>query len=66
MKCRLIRPKTDFRPLAKPIFETFESLPRGKRRDSDFVSTAIERAVRNAVGVVWGKKPQVHVLVVEV
>jgi len=48
------------------IFETFESLPRGKRRDSDFVSTAIERAVRNAVGVVWGKKPQVHVLVVEV
>jgi len=25
VKCRLIRPKTDFRPLAKPIFETFES-----------------------------------------
>ena len=48
------------------IFETFESLPRGKRRDPDFVSTAIERAVRNAVGGVWGKKPQVHVLVVEV
>ena len=48
------------------IFETFESLPRGKRRDPDFLSTAIERGVRNSVSVVWGKKPQVHVLVVEV
>jgi ribonuclease J len=48
------------------IFETFEGLPPGKRRDPDFLSTAIERAVRNSVGVVWGKKPQVHVLVVEV
>ena len=48
------------------IFETFEGLPRGKRRDPDFLSTAIERGVRNSVGAVWGKKPQVHVLVVEV
>jgi ribonuclease J len=48
------------------IFEAFESLPRGKRRDPDVVSTAIERAVRNSVGSVWGKKPQVHALVVEV
>src|SRR5271166_5690762 len=48
------------------IFETFEGLPRGKRRDADFLSTAIERAVRNSVNAVWGKKPQVHVLVVEV
>jgi ribonuclease J len=48
------------------IFETFESLPRGKRRDADAVSTAVERAVRNAVNAVWGKKPAVHVLVVEV
>ena len=48
------------------IFEAFESLPRGKRRDADVVSTAIERAVRNAVNGVWGKKPAVHVLVVEV
>jgi ribonuclease J len=47
------------------IFETFESLPRGKRRDPDTVSTAIERAVRNAVNGAWGKKPAVHVLVVE-
>src|SRR5277367_3578652 len=48
------------------IFETFESLPRGKRKDADFVSGAIERGVRNSVNAVWGKKPMVHVLVVEV
>ena len=45
---------------------SFESLPRGKRRDADSVGAAIERAVRNAVDRVWGKKPTVHVLVVEV
>ncbi len=48
------------------IFDTFEGLPRGKRRDPEFLSSTIERAVRNSVNSVWGKKPQVHVLVVEV
>ena len=48
------------------IFETFETLPRAKRRDPDAVATAVERAVRSAVNNVWGKKPMVHVLVVEV
>src|SRR5271165_6784210 len=48
------------------IFETFEGLSAGKRRDPDFLSSAIERGVRNAINGVWGKKPQVHVLVVEV
>src|SRR5271165_6334318 len=48
------------------IFDSFEGLPRGKRRDADFLSSAIERGVRNAVNGVWGKKPQVHVLIVEV
>ena len=48
------------------IFEASESLPPGKRRDADVVSTAIERGVRGSVNAVWGKKPQVHVLVVEV
>jgi ribonuclease J len=48
------------------IFETFEGLSRGKRRDPDFLSSAIERSVRGSVGAHWGKKPQVHVLVVEV
>ena len=48
------------------IFETFENLPRGKRRDPDAVAETLERAVRNAINGVWGKKPVVHVLVVEV
>lgn len=48
------------------IFETFESLPRAKRRDPDFVCGAVERAVRNTVDALWGKKPMVHVLIVEV
>src|SRR5271166_1320584 len=48
------------------IFDTFEGLSRAKRRDPEFLSSAIERAVRNSVGGVWGKKPQVHVLIVEV
>jgi ribonuclease J len=48
------------------IFEAFGGLPPSKRRDADVVSSAIERAVRGSVNFVWGKKPQVHVLVVEV
>ncbi len=48
------------------IFETFESLPRAKRRDADFVCGAVERAVRNALNAAWGKKPLVHVLIVEI
>jgi ribonuclease J len=48
------------------MFQTLDSLPRQKRRDADIVSSAIEKAVRNVVGNVWGKKPTVHVLVVEV
>jgi ribonuclease J len=50
----------------KAIFETFESLPRARRRDADALSTALERAIRSAVSNVWGKRPQVHILVVEV
>ena len=48
------------------IFSTFDNLPKAKRRDADAASTAVERAVRSAVGQAWGKKPMVHVLVVEV
>jgi len=48
------------------LFETFDALPRPKRRDANLVSTAVERAVRAAVAAAWGKKPTVHVLVVEV
>jgi ribonuclease J len=48
------------------LFQTFDHLPRQKRRDADLVSTALEKAVRNAVASAWGKRPTVHVLVVEV
>ena len=48
------------------LFETFDGLPRQRRRDADTISTAIERAVRNAVNQAWGKRPAVHVLVVEI
>jgi ribonuclease J len=48
------------------LFQTFDQLPRQKRRDADIVSTAIEKAVRNAIATAWGKRPAVHVLVVEV
>ena len=48
------------------IFETFDALPRGRRRDADAVSNAVERAVKNTLYAAWGKRPLVHVLVVEV
>ena len=48
------------------IFATLDSLPRQRRRDFDGVSIAIERAVRSALQTVWGKRPQVHVLIVPV
>jgi ribonuclease J len=46
------------------VVETFDSLPRGKRRDPDAVGEAIRRGVRAAVADRWGKKPmcRVHVL----
>jgi ribonuclease J len=48
------------------VLETFESLPRGRRRDPDAVAEAVRRAVRAALVERWGKKPMcyVHVLTV--
>ena len=50
----------------RSIFETLDSLPRNVRRNADSVSTAVERALRNNVRAAWGKRPTVHVLVMEV
>jgi len=50
----------------RALFETLDSMPRAKKKDSDAVCTAVERAVRSAVSAVWGKKPHVHVLAIEV
>ena len=48
------------------VIETFDSLPRGRRRDPDTVAEAVRRAVRAAVAERWGKKPMCHVHVLAV
>jgi ribonuclease J len=48
------------------VISTFESLPRGRRRDADSVGEAIRRAARAAVAERWGKKPMCHVHVLTV
>lgn len=50
----------------KAVFETIDTLPRARRRDPDDVAVAVERSVRNTIRGVWGKRPQVHVLVMQV
>jgi ribonuclease J len=39
------------------------SLSRQKRRDSDLVESALERAVRSALQQEWDKKPTIHAMV---
>jgi len=48
------------------VVDTFENLPRGRRRDPDAAAESVRRAVRSALLAQWGKKPVcvVHVLVV--
>jgi ribonuclease J len=48
------------------VLETFESLPRPRRRDPDSVAEAVRRGVRAAVAGRWGKKPMCHVHVLPV
>jgi ribonuclease J len=50
----------------KAAVETFEQLPRPRRRDPDSVEEALRRGVRAALAQRWGKKPgvAVHVLIV--
>jgi len=50
----------------RAALETFENLPRARRRDPDAVAEALTRGVRAAVAQQWGKKPNclVHVLIV--
>jgi ribonuclease J len=47
------------------VIDAFGSLPKGRRRDPDALSEAIQRSVRGKVGAVWGKKPACHVLVIQ-
>ena len=48
------------------VSRTLSGMSKGKRRDSEAVEMAVDRAVRSAVNEVWGKKPACHVQVVEV
>ncbi len=48
------------------VLETFETLPRARRRDPESVAEAIRRGVRGAVAQNWGKKPMCHVHVLTV
>ncbi|HEU5016691.1 MAG TPA: ribonuclease J [Pseudolabrys sp.] len=48
------------------VQETFDSLPRARRRDPDSVAEAVRRGVRSAVAGRWGKKPMCHVHVLAV
>ncbi|MCE4224185.1 ribonuclease J [Methylobacterium sp. C25] len=48
------------------VARTLSGLPAGKRRDSEAVENAVDRAIRSALNDVWGKKPACHVQVVEV
>jgi ribonuclease J len=48
------------------VVETFDTLPKARRRDPDSVAEAIRRGVRSAVAQHWRKKPNVtvHILIV--
>jgi ribonuclease J len=48
------------------VIETFESTPRGRKRDPDAVAESVRRGVRAAVANRWGKKPMCHVHVLPV
>jgi ribonuclease J len=48
------------------IYESFESMPKQRRRDPDAIEDTVSRAIRGQVNGVWGKKPMCHVLVLQV
>jgi ribonuclease J len=48
------------------VIATFESLPRGRRRDGDATAESIRRAVRSELGNAWGKRPLCYVKVLVV
>lgn len=52
--------------LRDTVLDCLDGLPRPKRRDASAVATAVERAVRGELNLVWGKKPVCHVSVLRV
>lgn len=52
--------------LRDTVLDCLDGLPRPKRRDPGAIATAVERAVRGELNLVWGKKPVCHVSVLKV
>ena len=52
--------------LEDAVMDTFETLPRARRRDPQAVEESIVKAVRSISAEAWGKKPIVRVSIVEV
>jgi ribonuclease J len=52
--------------IAGVVETTLNGLSPVKRRDTDAVEQAVQRAIRAQVNQLWGKKPACHVMVVEV
>ncbi len=48
------------------VIETFEGLPRARRRDPESVAEAVRRAVRSKIAQRWNKKPICHVHLLEI
>jgi ribonuclease J len=48
------------------VVETFETLPKPRRRDPDAVEESVRRGLRSALDNAWGKKPLVYVHVLMV
>jgi ribonuclease J len=48
------------------VHDTFENLPKARRRDPDNVADSVRRGVRGALAQHWGKKPVCHVHVLAV
>ncbi len=48
------------------VIETFEAMPRARRRDPDSVAESVRRGVRSAIADKWGKKPMCHVHVLAI
>jgi ribonuclease J len=48
------------------VLDSFESMPKARRRDPEAVAEAVRRGVRGALNAQWGKKPICHVQILTV
>jgi ribonuclease J len=52
--------------ISDTALDAFDNLAQGRRRDPNFVSNALERAIRAELNAVWGKKPICYVSILPV